>query len=128
MAIKDRINGLEHLGLPTNDMEATLKFYRGLGFEVAFRTVNEGTDVCFLKLKDVMIEAYENGEAAMRSGAIDHVALSVTDVGKVFEEVRAAGYETVEEEPRFLPFHRNGVRFFNVKGPNNETVEFSQML
>ena len=35
------ITGLQHIGLPTNDLEETVAFYEMLGFQVAFRTVNE---------------------------------------------------------------------------------------
>lgn len=39
--IAETINGLQHIGLPTNDLEKTVAFYEGLGFSVALRTVNE---------------------------------------------------------------------------------------
>ena len=32
-AIAARITGIQHIGLPTNDIEATIKFYETLGFE-----------------------------------------------------------------------------------------------
>ena len=41
MDLKDQMNGVQHIGVPTNDIETTIKFYEALGFEVAFRTVNE---------------------------------------------------------------------------------------
>ena len=34
--IAETINGLQHIGLPTNDLEKTVAFYEGLGFSVAF--------------------------------------------------------------------------------------------
>ena len=34
-AIAARITGFQHVGLPTNDIEATIAFYKTLGFEVA---------------------------------------------------------------------------------------------
>ena len=34
----------QHIGIPTNDIEATIDFYKALGFEIAFRTVNEEAD------------------------------------------------------------------------------------
>ena len=30
--IKERIKGMQHIGLPTNDMKATIAFYESLGF------------------------------------------------------------------------------------------------
>ena len=75
--IAETINGLQHIGLPTNDLEKTVAFYKGLGFSVALRTVNEaeGEQVAFLQLKELMIEAYQTGRAAGRAGAVDHIAL-----------------------------------------------------
>ena len=52
-AIAARITGMQHIGLPTNDIEATIAFYEKLGFEVA-STCDLPTDkVAFLKLKNI---------------------------------------------------------------------------
>ena len=37
-------------------------------------------------------------------------------------------YTPVEEEIDALPYFEKGVRFFNLVGPNAETIEFCQML
>ena len=73
-------------------------------------------------------QTYENHQAAERNGAVDHVALDVTDIEAVFAEIKEAGYPMLDEEIQFLPFWANGVRFFTILGPNREKVEFSQML
>ena len=91
-AIGSHVSGLQHIGLPTNDMEKTLAFYEKLGFTVAFRTVNNGEKVCFLKLAGVCVETYENGQAVGTAGAIDHIALDVDDVQAAWDAVRAAGF------------------------------------
>ena len=75
----------------TNDMEATLAFYQSLGFTLAHQADNDGERVCFLQLAGVCIEAYENGRAVGRAGAIDHIALDVDDIEAAWEAVRAAG-------------------------------------
>ena len=126
--IKRLITGLQHIGLPTNDMAATVTFYRSLGFELVHEADNDGETVCFLRLAGLCIEAYENGRAVGRAGAIDHIALDVEDIEAAWVAVRAAGYRTRETEIQMLPFWDNGVRFFNIEGPNGETVEFAQVL
>ena len=126
--IAARVTGLQHIGLPTNDMEKTLAFYQSLGFELALDVMNGEERVCFLKLQNICIEAYQNGQAVGHAGAIDHVALDVDDVYAAWDAVTAAGYVPREAEPRFLPFWTNGVKFFNIVGPNGETVGFSQYL
>lgn len=122
------VTGLQHIGLPTNDMEATVAFYQSLGFTVAHRADNEGAQVCFLRLAGVCIEAYQNGKAVGKPGAIDHIALDVDDIQAAWDAVRAAGYQTREPAIRTLPFWERGVSFFNIEGPNGETVEFGQIL
>ena len=41
-AIGSHVTGMQHICLPTNDMERTMAFYEKLGFTVAVRTVNKG--------------------------------------------------------------------------------------
>ena len=124
------MNGIQHVGVPTNDMETTVKFYEALGFEVAFQTVNEAANekVTFLKLGNLVIEAYENKAAKMKAGAIDHVAIDVKDIERVYEMIDREGMNTTNDIIHFLPFWENGVRFFTIEGPNKEKIEFSQYL
>ena len=130
MSIAEHVNGLQHLGLPTGALDATVAFYESLGFTVALSSINPNTGerVCFLTCKGLCIETYECAEPAGRAGAIDHLALDVDDVEAAWEAVRAAGYTPLEDDIQFLPFWENGVRFFNILGPNGEKVEFSQKL
>ncbi len=128
MELKQNITGLQHLGLPTDDIEKTIGFYQSLGFDVAWETVNGSERVAFLRLHGLTIETYENHQAAMRNGAVDHIALDVADVQAAFDQVSALGYKMLDTEVNFLPFWERGVRFFTIEGPNHEKVEFSQML
>ena len=124
MKLKEQLSGIQHVGIPTNDIKKTIRFYETLGFEVAFQTVNEEADekVAFLKLNTLVIETYENKAAKMEAGAIDHIAIDVKDIEKVY------GLNTTKDTVHFLPFWENGVKFFTIEGPNKEKVEFSQYL
>jgi catechol 2,3-dioxygenase-like lactoylglutathione lyase family enzyme len=126
--MKERIKGMQHIGLPTNDMKATIAFYESLGFEIATRHINNGEDVVFLTLGNICIETYENGKAVGYDGAIDHICLDVDDIEKTLEEAKAMGLNIIDSEINYLAFWANGVRFFNVLGPNKEKVEFGQIL
>ena len=126
--MKERIKGMQHIGLPTNDMKATIAFYESLGFEIATRHINNGEDVVFLTLGNICIETYENGKAVGYDGAIDHICLDVDDIEKTWEEAKAMGLNIIDNEINYLAFWANGVRFFNVLGPNKEKVEFGQIL
>ncbi len=122
--------GLQHVGLPTNNMDETAAFYEKLGFENVYETVNQaaGERVVFLRLKNLMIEAYENGNAAMSSGAIDHIAIDVVDVDAAYALAMEQGYRVVSNGVESLPFWKNGVKFFILEGPNRERIEFNQYL
>ena len=110
MAAADVVTGYQHIGIPTNDMEATIRFYEALGFKIKYETENNGR-VVFFELGDILIETYEKGgQATGIRGAIDHIALAVSDIEKAEEEVRKTGYPIVEG-PNSLPFWENGVRY-----------------
>jgi catechol 2,3-dioxygenase-like lactoylglutathione lyase family enzyme len=122
--------GIQHIGIPTNDMNGTIDFYQRLGFNLAFETVikEENCRVCFFKLDNFCIEAYENHQAVMKSGAIDHIALDATDIDAAFEFAKKGGFKMLDTEIHSLPFWSKGVKFFKIEGPNREIVEFCQML
>ena len=128
--MKALCKGLQHVGIPTNDLQKSLGFYQSLGFETVYRTRNEaaGEDVAFCRLGDLTLELYENGKAAGVSGAIDHLALDVTDVEGVYALVQQLGYPVVSQGIEALPFWERGVRYFTILGPNGERVEFNQYL
>ena len=58
MDLKTYTTGIQHIGIPTNDIEKTIAFYQKLGFEIALQTVNEEADekVVFLELETLVIE------------------------------------------------------------------------
>ena len=130
MNLREQLNGVQHIGIPTNDIEKTIEFYQKLGFEIAFQTVNEEANekVAFLKLHTLVIETYENKAAAMQAGAVDHIAIDVKDIEKVYSMIDRAGLNSTQDTVHFLPFWENGVKFFTIEGPNKEKVEFSQYL
>ena len=130
MDLKNYSTGIQHIGIPTNDIEKTIAFYKELGFETALQTINKEADekVGFLKLKTLVIETYENKAAKFESGAIDHVAIDVNDIEEVYQYISEKKLNTTNDTIHFLPFWKNGVRFFTIEGPNMEKIEFSQYL
>lgn len=128
--MKDFMTGIQHIGIPTNDMQKTISFYEKLGFQVALRTMNEEAheEVAFLRLENLVIETYENRAAKMEAGAIDHIAIDVTDIEEAYAFIEASGLNTEKDPIHFLPFWTNGVKFFTIAGPNREKIEFSQYL
>ena len=52
----DNFTGLQHIGIPTNDMDKTVEFYKKIGFEVAHETKDGDVRVVFLKFRDLILE------------------------------------------------------------------------
>ncbi len=126
MAFSSIATGLQHIGVPTNDIEGTIAFYTSLGFEVAHRADNKGELVAFLRLGDLTVETYQNFKAPHAAGAVDHIAINVTDVDAARRIADQMGLEVIEEGQ--LPFWDNGVKYFTILGPNREKLEFNQYL
>ena len=126
MAFSKIATGLQHIGIPTNDLNLTIDFYQSLGFELAHRTANGDEQVAFLQLGNLMIETYQNFKAAQINGAVDHIAINVTDVEEARRIADSMGLEVIEEGQ--LPFWENGVKYFTILGPNREKLEFNQYL
>jgi len=98
---------------------------------LAFETIikEENCRVCFFKFGNLCIEAYENHQAVMKSGAIDHIAIDTTDINAAFEFVKNGGFKMLDMEIQSIPsFWANGVKFFKIEGPNVEVIEFCQIL
>ena len=130
MTMKEIATGLQHIGVPTGDMDATIHFYHALGFETIFETVNAeaGGRVNFFKLRDLVIETYEVTDPAKAPGAVDHIAINVKDIEEAFRFVNEAGLNNTNDIIHSLPFFENGVKFFTIEGANKEKVEFNQFL
>lgn len=131
MKLMDLVTGIQHIGIPTNDLAATKEFYMDLGFELVYETINEKANepVAFLQAGDILIETYENKKAAMAGGSIDHIAMSVPDIEAAYAVAKERGYQFLEsDEIVFLPFWEKGIRYFLIEGPNKEPIEFLQKL
>lgn len=126
--IKDYCTGVQHIGIPSNDIEKTKKFFANLGFTEVYSTVNDGQKVAFLQLFNLMIETWESRDATEGVGAIDHISIDVKKVDELLPVVRAKGYEPLEGHVCQLPYWENGVRFFTIMGPDKEKIEFCEKL
>jgi len=129
MKLMNYCSGIQHIGIPTSDIEASRAFYTGLGFEVVHdRIIRDGTQhVIFLQSGNLMLEVYEDVTAG-KSGAIDHFAIDCSDIETAFDDAVKSGYKIVSDDIEELPFWKNGVRFFIIEGPDRERVEFNQVL
>lgn len=128
MNVKDFCTGIQHIGIPTNHLEETIRFYEQLGFKVALLTKNKDERVAFLQMHNLVIETYENKSAVGQTGAIDHIALDVKNIDGLFEVIKAKNFNLLDEKVNELPFWDHGVKFFTLLGPNQEKIEFCEKL
>ncbi len=134
----DFIHKIQHIGIPAHDLEISIPFYERLGFENVMESPFEFDggygNAVMMKNHEVIVELYQMPEKQLaeikqrKNGHVDHFAIDVSDVDLAFDTLKKAGFEMLESTPTFLPFWKNGTRFFNVKGPSGETIEFNQIL
>lgn len=65
----------------------------------------------------------------MTTGAINHWAFDTPDIEAAFENAKALGVDFKDTEIQSIPsFWKHGIRYFNIYGPNGETIEFCQIV
>jgi lactoylglutathione lyase len=134
----NNLNGWSHLGIPVTDIDSSRDFYGQFGFEeVMYAEIpveDQAVKASMMELNGFILEFYQLlgddlEEIRGRSdGHIDHIAMDVVDADQAFEEIAQAGLKTLEDEPVFLPFWEDGVKFFNIRGLDGEKVEFNQII
>lgn len=128
MEKKELFTGLSHIGIPTGNIDETIRFFEKFGFEIWWRKEDPASPVAFLRRGTCVIETYASDVCALANGAVDHIAVDVTDIEAAYQYALSEGYQALEGQITFLPFFENGVRFFTILGPNHEKLEFSQKL
>jgi lactoylglutathione lyase len=139
MLLQDNLEGIQHLAIFVTDINRSRDFYEQFGFKVklseAIPAEPEPVKVAFLELNGLTLELVELGgdmrkQIGLRDdGHIDHVALNVKDIDKAYAEMTAKGFKALEENaPVFLNIWKNGTKYFTIRGPEGEKVEFSQIL
>lgn len=120
----------QHSGMPAKDLDETIEFYTTkLGFEVAGIFKNGENRCAFLRYGHLTIETWEGDPAPMTTGAINHWAFDTPDIEAAFANAQELGLSIKEHEIQSIPtFWDNGIRYFNVTGPNGETIEFCQIV
>ena len=136
MAIK--ISKIQHIGIPVTNLKQSEAFYESLGFEnvmtSTFRHKGEEGKVSMMQSGEVIVEIYQMPEIELteirnrQNGHIDHIAVDVDDIDAVFNELKSKGFNIDEGAPVFLPFWKNGCKYFNIIGLDGERLEFNQIL
>ena len=133
---KSGLLGWDHLAIRTKDIKESMAFYAGLGFAMTgngYLDTDEGRLlIAFMTCKGFTVELIQLVGAAVedpdtwKTGKIDHIALDVENVQDAFMEARSKGYEMVDYGIQELPLFAHGCRYFSIKGPSGEKIEFNQ--
>jgi len=135
--ILDRnFKGIQHTGIPVSNLGNSETFYNKLGFKTVmastFKHSGNTGQVRMLEKNSVIIELYQLPEPDLdeirnrSDGHIDHIAFDVDNIEEVFDELKNADYNIVENSPAKLDFWDKGCSYFNILGPDNERLEFNQ--
>lgn len=127
--IKNRPLG--HIGLGTNDIEATVNYYIDvLGFELigSFKSpVDE--PIQFIKNGDIVYEVYTPNGGVDAPGKIDHICFVSEDIEADYRYCAAQGYKLCTDGIQELPtVWDRGVRYFKLESPSGEAIEYCQVL
>ena len=126
--MKNYVTGLQHIGIPTNDMKKSLEVYEKLGFENIYQVKKGKETVVFLRYENLTLELYENGAALGRDGSVDHFALDTKHVEALYLQMKEEGYTMLTPGINSLPFWEKGIKFFIIEGPNKERIECCEIL
>ena len=127
--IADFCSGVNHIGVPTLDYNKSVAFYEGLGSKKAHTKVNpNGQQVAFMQCGNLIVETYDKEGAAMKIGAINHIAVDVHNIDDLYQIIKAKGYTFIQDKVTPLPYWEKGIKYFSIEGPNKETIEFCERL
>ena len=100
---------VDHLGIAVRDLDAAVRAYRALGFEVesVHDVPTEKVRAAFLPVGESMLELLEPtaadsaiGRFLQKRSGLHHVCLLVADIEAALAELKAAGVELIDERPR----------------------------
>lgn len=123
-------NDVQHIGIPTDDMAKTIAFWEKLGFKKLgeFDTDDQGNEVVFMQYGHLTLEIWTGDGAVHETGAINHISLNTNDADAAFKAAKAEGFKLKDNEVQHLDFWDKGIKFFNIEGPNSETIEFCEIV
>ena len=128
MNLKEFCTGVQHIGIPTENIEQTILFYEGLGFDKLYDTYKKNGEqkVVFLQLGNLIIETYEEENISKNDGIINHIAIDCSKIYEVYNILITMGYKLLTDGIQSLDFWENGIQYFIIEGPNKEKLEFCQ--
>lgn len=122
------VDRIQHIGIPTLDLEKSIAFYAKLGFDKCTRAeTGTGVHVGFVEVESAKLEIYQGEGAEMKTGAINHFSLNVVGIEECYKKAEELKLTILSKVIEHLPFWTNGISYFIVEGPNKERIEFCQI-
>lgn len=84
--------------------------------------------VTFMKAGHLTLEIWDSDGAVHRTGAINHLSLNVEDADGAYQAAKVEGFNVKESQVQHLDYWKHGIKFFNIIGPNDETIEFCEIV
>jgi methylmalonyl-CoA/ethylmalonyl-CoA epimerase len=124
---------IHHVGIAVTDLEQSIDLYRTVfNAELVHRATNEreGLEAAFLRIGDAELELMAplrpdspvGKFVAKRGPGMHHVAYGVPDIEKAIDDVRAAGLELIDAEPR-MGMHGSRIAFVHPKSVGGVLTE-----
>ena len=118
---------LDHIGIASVDVEADVQYYVDV---LGFRVIGRFGKCCFIQNGGTIYEIFsrpEQPEAAI--GKIDHIAYTSRDIEADYAYAVRQGYEITTQGIEAIDrFWENGIRYFKIRTPGGEEIEFNQIL
>jgi len=124
---KGNITGLAHIGVFVKDMDASIDYYKRLGFTLD-NEENVGIRLAFLSAGTCLIELVEQKNSEARpAGVVDHVAVAVDDIEAM---IARAGENGISIDPSQVKTVQilGGIKNVFFDGPDGERLEFFEYL
>jgi methylmalonyl-CoA/ethylmalonyl-CoA epimerase len=124
---------VQHIGLAVRDLNAAVRLYEevfGVRVEHRERSESEQMEAATFRIGDVQIELMQPTSEdspvgrflARRGEGVHHIAYRVDDLAEALARARAAGLETVDEQPR-LGLDGTRVAFLHPRSVNGVLTE-----
>lgn len=118
---------LDHIGIASVDVEADVQYYVNV---LGFRVIGHFGPCYFIQNGGTVYEIFscpDQPEAAI--GKVDHVSYTSLDIEADYAYALEQGYEiTTKGIESIEQFWENGVRYFKIRTPGGEQIEFNQIL
>lgn len=124
--MQDELVGLAHIGIYTRDLDASIVFYRELGFSLDGIS-QPGARLGFMSLGTCVVELIQPEDLSrldgLSGGIIAHFAIDCRGIDTAVEKLREKGIIDKEAVIRGSDRIAGGIRNIFFTGPSGERIE-----